>query len=304
MTISMLPATFDAATLKRAELFPPLAQFASNAERILALKGPAGLWECLPAFEQMVRSDFAGDLIRCELARAIESPFYMPAGTFDAMQIARSRHFTLLIKVFKPLASASPSQIYSMPEHILFGSLGPGLLNLDVYHETPGYHADLLDRSRPIAGPVREQLHPGEIACFHAGHDAVVPGEMESPALALIMVSQRVKRLQWVYSAETRLAERILSADPMASRLEFAVHTLAELDAEDSVANLRGLCEHPEHFVRWSAIRGLIRIDFQEGLAMVRKALKDPHPHVRNAAARALQKMEGDGLLVSGAPAA
>lgn len=294
---SLSSPTLDPSTRERIERFPALGEFTAAAERTLAANGPAGLWDCVPAFESLVRSEFVGDLIRSELTRIVEAPCHMPGGTFDVMTVARSRHFVLAAKLFQRGMNAPRAQVYSLPEHLLFGVVGPGQLTIDVYQEAPGYRNDLFDRTRPLAGPERRTLEPGAVACFRAGHEAVLPADAGEPSVVLIMASERVERLQWVYSAEALRAERVFSADLTASRLEFAVHALAELDVKASIPGLRSLCEHPEHFVRWSAVRSLIRVDFQDGIAMVRRALDDPHPHVRNAAIRALRKIEADGLL-------
>jgi len=294
---SVSPSTFDDATRQRIERFPRLGEFAAIAEHTLLTKGVDGIWDCLPDFESLVRSDFVGDMIRSELARILDVPFYLPSGGVDAINIARSRHLTLIAKLFKQGTSPPRAQVYSLPGHLLFGVVGPGRVVVDVYQEAPGYRNDLFDRTRPLGGPELRTLDPGTVACFHAGRDAVLPTDAGQPSVALILLSTRVAHLQWVYSTETLRAERVFSADPMASRLEFAVQALAELDAPDTTEGLRALCDHPEHFVRWSAIRGLIRVDFEKGVSMVVRALDDPHPHVSNAAARALRKIEGDGLL-------
>jgi HEAT repeat protein len=49
---------------------------------------------------------------------------------------------------------------------------------------------------------------------------------------------------------------------------------------------------HPDHFVRWGALRAVVAIDLEEGTqALAMAAVEDPHRHVREAAAAALQKV-------------
>lgn len=296
------PSIFDPSTRQRIERLPRLGEFVTAVQRILTGRGSDGFWDCGPELNSLVCSSFPGDLIRSELVRTIESPFYVPTGNFEAMIVAKSPLFTLTMKLFQRRVGASRTEIYGLPEHLLIAVVGPGPVVIDVYGESPGYRNDLFDRTRTLIGPERRALAPGDIGKYRSGYDALLPVDVAEPSLAFIMTSERIHQLQWVYAAQSQRADRILSADPMTSRLEFAVAALAELDAEAAVPSLLALVGHPQHFVRWSAVRSLIRIDFRQGLAMVQRCIHDAHPHVRNAALRALDKIEADGLRPAATP--
>lgn len=288
---------YDTVTAKRLERLPALGEFAARTEEHLSEHGPDGIWDCQPGFEALIRPEFVRDLLRTELERVAENSCYLPNGTFDTLMLVQGGHFLLVARLFvhgRPLPRA---RVFSRPEHMLIGVAGPAPLTLDVFHEASGYRNDVFDRARSIEGPERLLLSPGMVARLHAGRDCPLPVDPEETTLGFVMVSRPLQRVQWAYAADTRRAVRALAADPTASRLEFAAQTLAELGDTRAVVNVKSLCDHPDHFVRWSAIRSLMRLDVRAGLGILRRAQDDPHPHVRNAAARALRKMVSDKVL-------
>jgi HEAT repeat protein len=133
-------------------------------------------------------------------------------------------------------------------------------------------------------------LAPGDVACFRAGSDALVASVPTEATLALVLASSTVDRERRIYAADTLRAERVVSADPGASRLEFAARVLAELGGAGATPRLVRLTGHPAHFVRWTALQSLARVDGAAARDALRAALDDPHPHVRNAAGRALAR--------------
>jgi hypothetical protein len=289
--------SFDDHTTRRFARLPALRAFAEQVESRLSDEGPEGIWACRRALEELVLSGFVRDLFRAELEELVRVPSYMPSGAGDTMTIARSHRFALLLKASRPEREVPPSQVFSLSEHYLLAVAGPSPFLVDLFAETPGYANDVFDRERPLGAPERRTVLPGEVAEFRAGRDCVRATHAEATSFALQLVSRPVRSVQWVYSAESLRAIRAQAADATASRLEFAAHALAELRGEGAAEGLARLCDHPDHFVRWSAIRGLTRVDLRAGLEKVRAAVADPHPHVRNAAARTLRKMESDGVL-------
>lgn len=286
---------FDIGTIQRFERLPPLRDFALEAEARLE-EGPEGIWELAPALEALVRGGFAGELFRTELEHMAREPSHLPTGAFDTLLVARSRRFSLLLKTSHVVPGAARPHAYSLSEHLLLAVLGPSPLDVDVYAEAADHPNDVFDRGRPLGAPERRTLRPGEVVPFRAGRDCPLPVSCE-PSFALQLLSRTVTRVQWVYDLKTLKAVRAVAADPAASRIEFAAQTLAELRGKHAADRLASLCDHPDHFVRWTALRSLTRVDFRAGVEKLRVAVDDPHPHVRNAAARALKKMVADGVL-------
>lgn len=290
----------DTATAKRIERLPALGEFVARTEDHLSKKGPSGIWDCLTELQALTRAELVRDLFRTELEQVAEDPCYIPNGSFDTLILAQREHFLLIAKLWMQGKPIPRKQVFSRPEHMLIGVAGPAPLSLEVFHEASGYRNDVFDRTRSIEGPQRHLLSPGMVACLRAGRDCPLFAEPEETTFGFVMLSRPLQRVQWAYAVDTRRAVRALAADPTASRLEFAAQTLAALGDTRAVANLKSLCEHPDHFVRWSALRCLMRLDSRTGLEILRRAQDDLHPHVRNAATRALQKIAPDDVLRTG----
>ena len=67
---------------------------------------------------------------------------------------------------------------------------------------------------------------------------------------------------------------------------------LTALDHTEAVPVIAALYDHPDHFVRWSAVCGVMDLDPSQGARLVHRALQDAHPHVRRAARRSLDRYE------------
>jgi HEAT repeat protein len=93
----------------------------------------------------------------------------------------------------------------------------------------------------------------------------------------------------WEYSTRTLEPEKIIAADPSSSRLQYAARLLSAMSCVEAIPNLFGLMEHPDHFVRWTAVQSILALDLQKGLEALALAEKDKHSHLRNAAAKALR---------------
>ncbi|WP_437308912.1 HEAT repeat domain-containing protein [Sorangium sp. So ce388] len=274
----------------RAERVPALKAFLRDVSNELSSGHPDAFWACAPIFEALVQSNAVRDLVRAEIERAAEEPLYAPPSSAEALSIVDMREFSLLLKLVRP---ATPGeQLHSLSEHLYAGVLGSGRLSVDVYGEAPGYRNDVFDRTRRLRAEGMLTLGPREVAGFRAGEQLVHFDGSPEGTLTLFFMSSAVQRLRWVYDPSTLKAVRAHACDRTESRLDFVAAALGELGAAESIPALDQLCEHPAHFVRWSALRSLLRVDFDRGVGRLTEAQRDDHPHVRNGAQRALARLE------------
>ncbi|WP_437679194.1 hypothetical protein [Sorangium sp. So ce131] len=189
----------------RAERVPALGVFLKDVARRLSGGDPEAFWGCAPAFEALVRSVAARDLLRAELDLAAEDPRYAPPSA-DALSLVEAHEFGLLLKLVPPAAAGEPLQ--SLPEHLQVGVLGPGRLAVDVYAEAPGYRNESVARARRLRGEGAISIGAGEIAGFRSGEHVVRFDGPPEGTLCLLFTSAVVQRLRWVYDANTLLAVR------------------------------------------------------------------------------------------------
>ena len=158
------------------------------------------------------------------------------------------------------------------------------------------YRIEVFDRSKALTRTGSSQLAPGTVARLRAPSQAFRL-RLERPALLIQFMSATTEPLRWVFHPESLQAVRAVSASLKSSRLQFTCHTLAALGSPSSVAPMRSLMNHPDHYVRWAAVQNICTLSREDGIECLQQAIEDPHPHVRNAARRTLENAGAGGEL-------
>ena len=78
-----------------------------------------------------------------------------------------------------------------------------------------------------------------------------------------------------------------------AYRLFYAAKLLGQIPRQRSVGSLLTLSDHSAHFVRWTALQSLFKVDFETAVERLQRATADQHPSVGRAARQALQELSG-----------
>ena len=93
--------------------------------------------------------------------------------------------------------------------------------------------------------------------------------------------------------------ELVVTTDTISQGTDFfafdpadTVALLSALEHREAAPVIATLYDHPDHFVRWSAVRRVIELDPALGTPLVYRALTDPHPHIRRAAQRSVERYE------------
>jgi len=113
----------------------------------------------------------------------------------------------------------------------------------------------------------------------------------QSATVVISLTRLQATRLRWVYDAATLLPVRAEAADLRAARIDYAMTLLSALGHTAAAPVIATLLDHPDHFVRWSAVRRVMELDPALGEPLVHRALTDPHPHVQRAAQRSLERL-------------
>ena len=74
-------------------------------------------------------------------------------------------------------------------------------------------------------------------------------------------------------------------------RIDYAMTLLSALEHTAAAPVMATLSDHPDHFVRWSAVRRVMELDPDLGTSLLYRALTDSHPHVQRAAQRSLERL-------------
>jgi hypothetical protein len=275
----------------RLQALPQLAGFAQEAEALMR-EGAESFWKCDALFRELCTSAFFTDCVNYELRRLIDVPTYLPAQTTEfEMLIYRSEELSLVLKSLH--FAGRQNRLFGLPEDHLISVLGDDQAHLELYLQPQPLPNDVFDRHRLLTRLGTTVLRSGEVAAFRAATDIfALRTPPERPIIAAFLASRAKMRLRWEYDPSTLAPLRAVAADTAASRLEFTAWMLAELGDRSAVPALSSLLDHQDHFVRWSAVRAMFRLDAVAGREVLGRALHDPHEHVRNAASRSLAKLE------------
>lgn len=290
---------------ERLGAFPELAAFIDEVGLLCDDPDPERFWAAETAFSRLLRSPFLPRLVQHELERVAREPGYSPGAGLSRydLGIVQTPAFSLSVELFEPHVRLS-TRLYTATQHVLIGVAGfagAGEARYEMFEQPDPWPNEVLDRSRTL---VRRGVHvcpPGGVMRLRAGIDAPRLLPVDKPVVLLLLASRNVVPLRWEYDEEL-VPLRAMAAMNASSRLEYTARLLAELGQRSSVEPLRDLFAHPDHFVRWAAVRAVMKLDFDEGAVLLRRAEDDPHPHVRSAARAAVARLVREGRLPEADP--
>jgi len=293
----------------RIKSLPQLKKFVLNVERILNRDFPNSFWECKNLFEDLIKSNFATNLINYELSCLEKDGLYTisdssPTGFF----LVQTNKFRLAVSVFEvivdPGTTALAKQaiedplykdemLYGLTSHQMIGVRGNGSFKVEYYYQKNPYPTEILEKNRILTQKEILEVNSSEIKCFKAHEDVIRILDPTEVCTVFYFMTRDLGSIRWEYSPKTLEPTRAVATSMNSSRLQWAAECLSELECLDSVSSFESLYNHPDHFVRWSAISNLIQIDFQKGVTLLKKASTyDCHPHIRNAAVKSLRGLE------------
>jgi len=276
----------------RLEAIPELSEFYYSIDSKINLTDNDSFWDCEDDFCKLLRSDFPLSFINYELTRTLGSETYISPGnaTDNDYSIILSKKFQLSMKILEQ-GTAISEKLYSATEHLFIGCVdfkGTGPFYTDLFKQPDPFPVEVLDRTKAIYFNKRQEVKPSGIMKVIAGEDTISMLQPKTPIVLLLLASRNLYKIRWEYDRKTLCPIRSISLSPNASRLEYTARMLSEIGDDSSIDPLKALLKHEAHFVRWEAIRSVMRLDFNEGVMLLKKALDDDHPHVRNAARKSL----------------
>jgi len=236
------------------------------------------------------------DVVHQELQLMLADQSHLPAGGGSEADLAVILNplFSLSVRALLPDRRLS-ERLCSTAQHALVGLVPlphPTVVSLDMFEQLNPTPYTVVDRSKELTPRASRTLRAGSVTRIRAAIDVFRVNPVDSPALIIMFATTNVVPLRIEYDTDTLRPSRAIAASLESSRLEFTARMLSEIGNANSIASMSGLIEHPDHFVRWAAIRSVSGIDIHAGRNLVLGALDDAHPHVRAAAARALTAID------------
>ncbi|MCE4558238.1 HEAT repeat domain-containing protein [Roseateles cellulosilyticus] len=260
--------------------------FIDYARRTVVYKDDASFWKASEKFEGAL-PELAVEctaLINRELS-AILNNFEYHSPLWDAGQLifALNANFALSLT----LMVAEPKHIFNAVANSCYGVVGRNSINIRRYRLPSSIDRRVFDRSVTLVQYDDFPLIPGDVLRLNSGTDAV-DWSLSDPVLMLRFTSASTEALQWGFDRQLKTAWSATAVDPESTQLVCLASYLGKEESVSSLEPLRGLSTHPQHHVRWAAIRAIASISGEAGIEQLRSARIDEHPHIRNAAISAL----------------
>ena len=276
----------------RVAAIPSLAAFVDSVDPAVD-RDPEAFWTCREAFRTLLGSKFLADVMAWELDCLRRDPDYVPCprGERD-LEVLHLGRLALSVSVQVPEAGEPSPLLYGFSEHHITANMGPGVLEIERWTQPWGGPPEVFDRTKGLIEASSMLVRPGEQISFRAHRDVARTRALGKAAVLVGLTRVQATRLRWVYDRGTLLPVRAEAADLDAARLDYAMALLAALEHREAAPVIATLYDHPDHFVRWSAVRRVIELDTALGTPLVYRALTDPHPHIRRAAQRSVERYE------------
>jgi hypothetical protein len=86
------------------------------------------------------------------------------------------------------------------------------------------------------------------------GKTSVLDVRIRQPVLVVKLASAAFFPIQWAFNRATLLSEQAIAASDVDSELGTLSRALGAMGSRVGLPSLRSLVEHPQHFVRWTAL--------------------------------------------------
>jgi hypothetical protein len=271
---------------------PALQDFSSTADDLIDANDPSSLFACCKPLERLLASDWFEQLVSSELDLMARFPQHSSGGLSESRMSLLSTDQMVLNLIAMPQSRAGVSrQLFGALHSAVVGVVGASEVQIRRFFQARPFPVDVLDRSRRLEDRGIQTVLAGQVATISAGHDVIDISAAAGPTVMLWLQARETARLFWRYDSATLMPQALVSDVGDVGRLEFAAAVLARMGDVRNAPALQKLYWHPDHVVRWAAVRALMKLDRAAGLELLEAALSDPHPHVRQAARTGLDRL-------------
>lgn len=178
--------------------------------------------------------------------------------------------------------------LYSSPGEVLLGAVSSGGFPYQ-FHYIAG------DWNREIFSPNVSLINSQDYHCS-VGDTVLVPVsrifDYRSTGDVVIKIAAPSSTgLMWEFNRTTGFAERVHASTIEATTLTYIINFLSIYGNENSINAIKHLVKHPFHYIRWSAVQavGKINADFLTDVLLELK--NDSHPHINAASKKMLSQL-------------
>jgi len=247
---------------------------------------PESFWRCRNALADLTMSRAALDYIESELLSGLNNALYLPQ-----LELLECDRFSLALRFLLP--SQPSNTVSAFVEHRMMAVVH-GSAHLHRFEQPHVEPLDILDRERKIVSLGTSTLSTGNVLACRAAVDCYQLS-VDEPVIVFEMRSEPIYKFQWSYDCVSLVPKRIFYVDSREMRAHLGLLTALNLKSSETVPQVRSFLEHPNHFIRWCALKALIQLEPDKISTYLDDAAHDCHPQIRVAAAQLKGQVEKGG---------
>jgi hypothetical protein len=262
-----------------------LRAFSDFVLRILSVldSSVTSFWGCADALTELATSRAALEYVETELLTSLRSPHYLPQ-----LKLLECDRFTLFLRYVSP---KPPATTLRSPIENRLVAMIKGAARLHSFEQLHPEPPDVFSPDRKLVSLGVSSFAAGDVYRSRAGVDCY-DLSTDQDALLFELRSEPVYKFEWLYDRATLAPRRVVFVDLMDMRADLALVAAAHLRSPESIPFVRPFLKHPNHLIRWSAVKALIHLEPGEAAAYLEALEQDCHPQLREAAHRLRAEIE------------
>ncbi|MCJ8277651.1 MAG: hypothetical protein HRT44_06900 [Bdellovibrionales bacterium] len=240
-------------------------------------------------FEKLLQSDLTQELLKFELNRVKEDNVRIIAGSKAEMPLFLFDDIALIIKVLMPDQSMSLDNKYfsSVPSNNLVGVTSDTPLHIDIYTESENKIPNQFNPNLSLTFSESRTLEKSQTFLIEGGkHVDQFKNPSQKSVVFFVLQSQDYEPIIWAYDNKTLKPWLPISSRQGFSRLELVSEFLGAYKDSNGERVLEEIAKDEIHFVRWAAVKNMLKLNFTKGMTLLENAKEDPHPHIAAAASK------------------
>lgn len=245
------------------------------------------------ALDRLMAGPFLRNYVNAELARAAHDE---PLGRLNEYErripLFRIPGFALSVSFIN--VKRASREIASTASNAWFAPLHEGV-RIVRYGVPEDLKRGLFSRDAALQPFGTETLAPLQTTAVIRTTQAYTLEAGTHEIVAVVFEATERDPLIWRFDPKTLRCIGVTPSDVKITRIKETLRFIEAMRLRDAAPYVQSIAKHSSHFLRWSAISTLYRLDSPEALPLLRRATRDRHPHVRRAANALLNERNRDG---------
>lgn len=242
--------------------------------------------------KQYLKTGMIQHILHDMLNKNHQNPLFEPETYSEGhLQLVQTDHY--LMNIHLEQYTGNPivdPRIRSDTSDIIAANLGPGTITYEYYHTPDNFDPEVFNPSIKLTKGQVLEVKPYDVFAIKNQQDAVRVSSVTDSCLQIALISNPKCNQSTFFDSQTLMPIYNTSASIASSRVNYCLDFLGTIGQdknqcnEASIKTLLDYTQHPDHFVRWEAIRNLFKLSRSAAIDALKSMQHDPHPHIRESA--------------------